>query len=225
MAFDPPVVFEDEPDPLGVLEGRTTPTSRTPLDAANLNGSITALGEYVDEQVADTLRLGTTSTTALRGDTALLALGTTSTTALRGDYSPPADAAAGTASMRRLGTGSTQACAGDDARLSDSRTPGGTAGGSLTGSYPNPGVADGAVQGRHVSSTLKPSGSATDSTEALRALGSSAGQAAPGASAVGRVAHGATAGTARPAGYALIVWVGSVEPTNRASGDLWVRTA
>ena len=33
------------------------------------------------------------------------------------------DAAAGTGSLRTLGTGSTNACAGDDSRLSDSRTP------------------------------------------------------------------------------------------------------
>jgi len=33
------------------------------------------------------------------------------------------DGAAGTASMRTLGTGAQQACAGDDARLSDARTP------------------------------------------------------------------------------------------------------
>lgn len=34
-----------------------------------------------------------------------------------------ADAAAGTASLRRLGTGATDACAGNDSRLSDARTP------------------------------------------------------------------------------------------------------
>lgn len=48
------------------------------------------------------------------------------------------DAAAGTASRRTLGTGATQACAGNDSRLSDSRTPTGAAGGSLSGTYPNP---------------------------------------------------------------------------------------
>lgn len=35
----------------------------------------------------------------------------------------PADAAAGTASMRTLGTGATQAAAGNDSRLTDARTP------------------------------------------------------------------------------------------------------
>ena len=49
--------------------------------------------------------------------------------------------------------------------------------------------------------------------------------AADVASHVVRVVHGATAGTARPAGATYVEWVGSVEPTNAQNDDTWVDTS
>lgn len=40
------------------------------------------------------------------------------------------------------------------------------------------------------------------------------------------VVHGATAGTARPTKTdGIVLWIGSVEPTNAENNDLWVDTS
>lgn len=74
--------------------------------------------------------------------------------------SPPSDGSAATPSLRTLGTGAAQACAGNDARLSDTRTP-----------------TDGSVTLAKVSSTIK---DAAAGTASMRTLGVGANQACAG---------------------------------------------
>jgi len=95
------------------MEGNTT------FSFADITSKPTTISGY---GITDALQLGTTSTTALAGDTALLQLGTTSTTALAGDTTfafaditskPTTIAGYGITDALQLGTTSTTALAGD----------------------------------------------------------------------------------------------------------------
>jgi hypothetical protein len=105
---------------------------------AGPNGSFVptaAGGDLVGSYPGPALGLNAVDSSAIRDGAILFA-----------DLSPTTSNGSPLAPMlRSLGTGATRAAAGNDSRLTDARPPTGTAGGGLTGSYPSPSIAAGAV--------------------------------------------------------------------------------
>ena len=124
--------------PVGLAGAMGTRGASGAAGAAGPNGSFVptaAGGDLAGSYLSPALALNAADSAAILNGSIVLA-----------DLAPSlSDAAPGTASLRSLGTGARQAAAGNDARLSDARTPTGGAHGALAGSYPAPSIAAGGV--------------------------------------------------------------------------------
>lgn len=63
------------------------------------------------------------------------------------------------------------------------------------------------------------------STATQTALNAKQNTSAIAANGMGVIVHGATAATVRPTGFAVVTWIGSVQPTNAETSDIWVYRA
>ena len=138
---------------------------------ADVSGILTLAYAYAD--AGDATTLTSAKSYADAGDASVLVLspgGPRIPTAHHTTHEPggsdamAVDQAAGVGSLRTLGTSSVQAAAGNDSRLSDSRTPTGSAGGQLSGTYPNPGLISTGTAGTYTKVTTDAEGRVSSGT-------------------------------------------------------------